>query len=116
MFKQICKIFLLILSYNNLFSVTCQNINDEIQLIKNDPNNVLIINYAIEKIIIFEGINTYAYIGNINAFVYYIKCNPQENKLYFKNIDNTNVAYYLPLDTNILDINTESELRILILI
>ena len=102
MFKQICKILVLILIYNNLYSVTCKNINDKLKYIKSDLNKILIIYYSNEKIIIFENLQTYAYafIENINAFVYYIECNPQENRLYFKNIDNTDVEYYLPLNTS----------------
>ena len=113
MYKQICKIILLILCYNNLYSFTCDDITDKIKEIKDNQNLVLIIKYANTNIIIFEGLVTYAYIGNINAFVNYIKCDSQNNILYFENINNTNSKYSFSLNLDVEEVelnnNTNSE-------
>ena len=113
MYKQICKIILLILCYNNLYSFTCDDITDKIKEIKDNQNLVLIIKYANTNIIIFEGLVTYAYIGNINAFVNYIKCDSQNNILYFENINNTNSEYSFSLNLDVEEVelnnNTNSE-------
>ena len=113
MYKQICKIILLILCYNNLYSFTCDDITDKIKEIKDNPNLVLNIKYANTNIIIFEGLVTYAYIGNINAFVNYIKCDSQNNILYFENINNTNSEYSFSLNLDVEEVelnnNTNSE-------
>ena len=107
--KLLLKIFVLILIYNNLHSITCDDIMEKINELDKYSQKVLVINYSTEKIIILKGTTNYlAYIGNINAVVNYIQCSEiYDNSLLFNNIEDKSVVYSLQLSKGIKDLTLE---------
>ena len=102
MLNIIIKIFIIIAFYNNLYSFNCQDITDKIKELKANNYHVLTINYPSEKIIIFNDEDKiYAYITNINAYVYYTRCYLFDNRIIFKNILDENIQYSLLLSDKI---------------
>ena len=102
MLNIIIKIFIIISFYNNLYSFNCQDITDKIKELKANNYHVLTIDYPSEKIIIFNDEDKiYAYITNINAYVYYTRCYLFDNRIIFKNILDENIQYSLLLSDKI---------------
>ena len=91
-------------------AITCTDIDRQVNYLHKDVNKVLIIHYNTEKIIFFSGIETYAYIGNMNAYVYYLKCN--DNTMIFANIEDKNIMYSLKINENIQSLSLNAEFNI----